>query len=226
MGLRNSNNIKLLRHGSSGTRKVNSAVIIPVMPVASAPVIFADGPVVFDREILAQPLGKTGMINRIYEKHYPSFNKRTPFARKLDELVDVPQLWYASGAHAEYLPEETRLGDVDFANLYGEVEKIIDTYWNEAKFTPETTPSGRSLTGTLGKYKFKLSQWGDDDVRLELWKDKSNIARLEYAKKFPFMLHMENGPFKSAVDAKVMELLGWSLVEDTNMFRALLDLMK
>jgi hypothetical protein len=226
MGLRSAGSIKLLRHGSAGTKGIGLVVVMSSEPETNIPKASPAGTIAFDREILSQPLGKTGMINRIYEKHYPSFQKRTPFAQELDTQLDVPQLWIGQhGTTAVTMPEDTRLKDIEFSSFHEGVEKIIDSYWSEPNFTPETYPGLRRITAGFGKYEIILDQT-EDRVRLFLKAGGKMLAHMSYGENWPFELAMDNGVLKSAVDAKLMGLLGWSLADNPELFRALLDLMK
>jgi hypothetical protein len=227
MGTHGSSNIKLLRRGTSSVRAIGGASEIPVV-VSPRSVPLSNS--TFPADILAQPLGKTGMINRLYDTYFPKDSVATQFSHSLSEKIDVDRmLTYPplSDRYSGELDDGRKFDAANFLLFHGNIGGIMDKYWDEPNFGHNSSPVGRILNGKFGKYTLALNQRGDTII-LRIFDGRNGRLMAEFTNqaKFPLRYHIFDATLQSKVDARLAQLLEYALISNQTLFQNILELMK
>jgi hypothetical protein len=227
MGTHSASNIKLIRRGTS-TAHITAAVSPePVAAAAPSVPVFNS---IFSYDIISQPLGKTGMINRLYDEYFPRDSLVNTLSSSLVEKINVDRM-HRYPPIADRFSGELRNGEkfdaADFVIFRSNVRGIIDRCWNEPSFTNISSTVGRTLQGFFGKYRIQINE-RDDSVLLSIFDGKSGqlMAEFTHQAKFPLRYHIFDVPMQSKVDAKLAQLLEYALISNQTLLENILELMK
>jgi hypothetical protein len=175
MGTRNESNIKLLRRGAETRSSTVSGVAVePLVSSVSSP----PREVKFSSDILAQPLGRTGMVNRLHESYFPAGKNMDPLAEALTKVWDLERI---GAIDSGYLDPGLSISTEGFETIRSHCLKAIDEFMTSPMFEYSANGIFRDISTAFGKYWIRM-ETSPTKVRLSIGDNKTDhsMGSMEY----------------------------------------------